>query len=88
MWNGFLYSVALHAQGGTVALHDVSFDGLTYWIFFTTTPARSREFIESVAHDLGGFLSAYTGDEELEILLEPPIAIDELPAPAGAAETL
>ena len=85
LWNGFLYSVALHARDPGVALHDLSFDGTSYWVMFSADSASCRRFLDAVATDFGGFLRAFTGDDELAIVPEPPLSLDRLGAPAAPA---
>jgi len=85
LWNGFLYSVALHARDPAVALHDLSFDGSSYWVMFSADLVSGRRFLASVATDFGGFLRAFTGDESLSIRPEPPLSLDRLGAPAEPA---
>ncbi|MBO6938245.1 MAG: hypothetical protein JJ863_24970 [Deltaproteobacteria bacterium] len=85
LWNAFLYSVALHAP--TVALHDLSFDGTSYWVMFTADLASCRQFTDAVAKDFGGFLRAFTGDGELTIVREPALSLSRMGAPVEPATT-
>ncbi len=86
LWNGFLSSVALHAHDPTLALHDLDFDGSSYWVLFSADLADGRRFLASLAAEFGRFLRAFTGDQSLTIRLEPPLSLDRLTAePARSA---
>jgi len=75
LWHGFLYTVGVHARNPSVALHDLSFDGLTYWLIYTADPGNGAAFVEAIARDFGDLLRACAGDDELTILREPPITV-------------
>jgi len=88
LWNGFVYAVGLHARNPAIAIHDLSFDGFSYWIMLTADPGNTEAFLGALVRDFTGFLRAYTGDEELRIRPDWPIPLDELAraeAPAGPA---
>ncbi len=85
LWNAFLYSVALHARDPAVSLHDLSFDGSSYWVMFSADLVACQRFTEAVAEDFGGFLRAFTGDGALTIAAEPPLSLSRLGAPVEPA---
>lgn len=85
LWNGFVYMVGVHARNPAIVIHDLSFDGSSYWVIFSSDPASCEAFLEGVARDFGGFLRAYTGDDELTIHPELPISLDRLGSSTTAA---
>ena len=87
LWNGFVYAVGLHARNPAVTIHDLSFDGFSYWILLTADPVNGDAFLGGLVRDFAGFLRAYTGDDELRIHPDLPIPIRELAQPTEAGPT-
>ncbi len=80
LWNGFVYAVGLHARNPAIAIHDLSFDGFSYWIMLTADPGNGEAFLGAVVRDFTRFLRAYTGDEELRIHPDRPMPLGSSPA--------
>lgn len=58
LWHGFVHAVGLQARHPAIAIHDLSFDGSSYWIMLTADPGKSEPSLGWLVRYFTGFLCA------------------------------